>query len=199
MRETQEIQLFTVTFNTVKYTKSELMGKMPWHSQEPDFSFSLSLFLPELLCILCYFWNKVLWFVFFFFLRNSGSLHPRLTVSTACLQFAGEKIANLQRRTSVHIRLQQTRFVQSVMTLTSLAGAQHHRASFCGRLSSHSGAASPRARCRIEPLMRHAFCTLFFKASHCSSAKCKEGRQEPDVVQLENSLETCLVLWAVRL
>lgn len=102
MRETQEIQLFTVTFNTVKYTKSELMGKMPWHSQEPDFSFSLSLFLPELLCILCYFWNKVLWFFFFFFPKEfrkpSSTGHSLYSLFTVCrwknCQFAAQNFGS---------------------------------------------------------------------------------------------------------
>lgn len=164
------------------------MEKAPWHCQEPDFSFLLSLLLPELLCILCYFWNKL---VFFFFLRTLGSHHPWLSLCSLCLQFAGEIIANLKHRSLVHTPLQKTRFIQSVTTLTSLDSKQHHKALFCRWLSTCSEALSPWAPCRIEPLMRHAFCTL------CQSkpllAKYKAGRQEPDTAQLEDSFETCVL------
>lgn len=54
MKENLEIQLFTVNFNTVKYTDAELMGKLPWHSQKPDFLFSLSLFLSAALHVVLF-------------------------------------------------------------------------------------------------------------------------------------------------
>lgn len=131
----------------------------------------------QLLCMLCYFWNKD--FLLLLLLGTSESLNCMArSLHSLCLQFAGERVANLQHRALVRSWLQQVHFAQSVMTLMSLAGTQHHWGKFCRQLSTCSETPRPWACCRIEPLMRHAFCMLFQSKSVCLQSVRKALRSQ---------------------
>lgn len=118
-------------------------------------------------------------FLLLLLLGTSESLNCMArSLHSLCLQFAGERVANLQHRALVRSWLQQVHFAQSVMTLMSLAGTQHHWGKFCRQLSTCSETPRPWACCRIEPLMRRAFCMLFQSKSVCLQSVRKALRSQ---------------------
>lgn len=173
MKENQEIQLFTVNANCEKH-RCGTAGEATLTSLGTYFSFSLSLFQSELLCML-YFWNEASFPTNF---RKPPSM--AYSLHSLCLQFAGQKSANLQHRTLVLSRLWEVHFVQSVMMLMSLCVAEYL---IWGTrvLSTLQNWASNEA-CVLHSFTKYITACL-------QSARHSEARH---TVQPENNFETCM-------